>query len=151
MTFTRTVENFICEHCGKYVIGNGYTNHCPHCLWSKHVDKDPGDRLEACGGLMEPMMLEGSSPKYRILHKCKTCGIGRVNKVQEEDAVDAIIALAAHSRKPFGEEVDLKTGRGADPLAAEEAQPEAEKGQFESNIRMLKKERQERKAIDAAK
>ena len=24
--------------------GNGYTNHCPKCLWSKHVDINPGDR-----------------------------------------------------------------------------------------------------------
>lgn len=38
--FTRVIEDFICENCGTEVKGNGYTNHCPKCLWSKHVDKD---------------------------------------------------------------------------------------------------------------
>ena len=49
MSFTRKVEDFTCEHCGREVHGNGYTNHCPHCLHSKHVDVNPGDRagLEA--------------------------------------------------------------------------------------------------------
>lgn len=42
--FTKTVEDFICAHCGTHVRGNGYTNHCPECLWSKHVDNNPGDR-----------------------------------------------------------------------------------------------------------
>jgi Zn finger protein HypA/HybF involved in hydrogenase expression len=48
--FKRTIEDFTCEHCGEQVTGNGFTNHCPQCLWSKHVDIDPGDRLALCGG-----------------------------------------------------------------------------------------------------
>ena len=50
-TFIRKTEDFICEHCGREVRGNGYTNHCPYCLWSKHVDINPGDRAAGCGGL----------------------------------------------------------------------------------------------------
>ena len=55
MTFIRKTEDFICENCGAVVVGNGYTNHCPVCLYSKHVDRSPGDRAAGCGGLMEPV------------------------------------------------------------------------------------------------
>ena len=56
--FSRRTEDFTCEHCGTKVKGNGYTNHCPQCLYSKHVDINPGDRLSDCGGLMEPIDIE---------------------------------------------------------------------------------------------
>ena len=44
--FVEIDEEFVCEHCGKLVPKLGYScrNHCPHCLHSKHVDKNPGDR-----------------------------------------------------------------------------------------------------------
>jgi len=51
-------ENFICRHCGAIVEGNGYTDHCPHCLWSQHRDINPGDRKEKCHGLMKPVGVE---------------------------------------------------------------------------------------------
>jgi len=47
--FTRNIENFTCERCGAAVEGNGFTNHCPACLCSKHVDINPGDRAAARG------------------------------------------------------------------------------------------------------
>lgn len=94
MSFTRKIENFTCEHCGAEIIGGGYTNHCPKCLWSKHVDVEPGDRAETCGGAMEPIGIEGSSPAYRLVHCCKKCGaIRRVNVATEDDG-SAIASLA---------------------------------------------------------
>ena len=41
--FTKIDEEFICENCGAKVEKLGYTcrNHCPHCLYSKHVDVNP--------------------------------------------------------------------------------------------------------------
>ena len=41
--FTKIDEEFICENCGEKVEKLGYTcrNHCPHCLYSKHVDINP--------------------------------------------------------------------------------------------------------------
>ena len=92
--FRRTIENFTCEHCGARVIGNGYTNHCPNCLWSKHVDVHPGDRAAACGGMMEPIRLEGSSPAYRIIHRCQRCGLERINNAEKSDSQDALLGLA---------------------------------------------------------
>jgi hypothetical protein len=93
MSFTRVVEDFVCEHCGIHVSGDGYTNHCPGCLWSKHVDVAPGDRAAVCGGLMKPVMIEGSSPEYVITHQCTACEHTRRNKVQREDSQDALLAL----------------------------------------------------------
>jgi hypothetical protein len=49
--FQRVIEDFECEHCGHLEEGNGYTNHCTSCLWSKHVDINPGDRAAECQGL----------------------------------------------------------------------------------------------------
>lgn len=89
--FQRTIEDFTCEHCGREVHGNGYTNHCPSCLWSKHVDNNPGDRMSKCGGMMEPIALEGSSPDYMIVQRCQLCGFERRNSVQPEDSEEAIL------------------------------------------------------------
>lgn len=97
--FQRTVEDFTCEHCGVHVIGNGYTNHCPQCLWSKHVDINPGDRASDCGGMMEPLSVEGSTGKgYRIRHHCQKCGHEKVNDASSLDSTDALVALA-HKEK----------------------------------------------------
>lgn len=92
--FTRHKEDFICEHCGAKVEGNGYTNHCPRCLWSKHVDVMPGDRAEDCRGLMKPIDIKSTREGYIITHQCEKCGAVRRNKASENDDFEAILALA---------------------------------------------------------
>lgn len=92
--FAKKVENFICENCGKSVIGNGYTNHCPFCLYSKHVDINPGDRSCNCGGLMKPIEIQQKNGEFVILHKCTKCGFERKNKVQENDDINKIIEIS---------------------------------------------------------
>ncbi|MDR0423029.1 MAG: RNHCP domain-containing protein, partial [Rickettsiales bacterium] len=69
--FIKKVENFVCEQCGFEVLGSGYTNHCPNCLYSKHVDINPGDRLCECEGLMLPIDIEQKGGKFIIVHKCQ--------------------------------------------------------------------------------
>jgi Zn finger protein HypA/HybF involved in hydrogenase expression len=91
--FKRVKEDFVCEQCGAAVSGNGYTNHCPKCLWSKHVDIDPGDRAEACCGLMEPVGAEEKSGGFDIVHRCARCGAERRNKVVEGDDFDAVARI----------------------------------------------------------
>lgn len=91
--FTKTVENFICEHCGVSVVGNGFTNHCPECLWSKHVDQNPGDRRGDCGGLMKPVGVFGS-PGSELLHECVRCGFSRKNKIAKNDNFEAVLRVA---------------------------------------------------------
>src|ERR1044072_2527295 len=92
--FQRTKEDFVCENCGLAVEVTCDTNHCPRCLWSKHVDVNPGDRLEFCRGLMEPVGLEQKGGAYSINHRCVSCGFEKRNKVSAEDNLDSLIAKA---------------------------------------------------------
>jgi hypothetical protein len=94
MAFKRTKEDFVCERCGFNVAGSGYTNHCPKCLWSKHVDVDPGDRAETCGGMMEPVAVEGTVARYRLVHRCKKCRVERRVDVSPSDDTETLLALA---------------------------------------------------------
>ena len=101
--FTKLDESFICENCGKEIQPLGYTsrNHCPHCLWSLHVDVLPGDRANPCGGQMEPIRVEPDSRRgYVILHQCTKCGEIRRNRAAHEakdqaDNMRLLIALTA--------------------------------------------------------
>lgn len=83
--FTRTVEDFTCESCGRQVRGNGYTNHCPHCLYSKHVDVNPGDRAADCGGLMTPVAAGIERDQKFVVHRCEKCGHLHKNRVAPQD------------------------------------------------------------------
>ncbi len=96
-SFVRRVEDFACERCGQAVTGNGYTNHCPACLWSKHVDVAPGDRAAGCGGLMEPVEVESRAGGYRILHRCTLCAAEKWNQAALEDDFEQILAIARTS------------------------------------------------------
>ncbi len=89
--FTKTKEDFVCENCGYTVKGNGYTNHCPKCLHSKHVDVNPGDRNNKCGGLMTVVNVELVKGSYVLTHKCTKCSFTRRNKAADED-MNAIIS-----------------------------------------------------------
>lgn len=89
--FTRRVEDFVCGHCGREVTGNGYTNHCPQCLYSKHVDHFPGDRLVMCGGLMVPTALEPFEDTYKIVHRCERCGLEKKNRVVAGDNFESLL------------------------------------------------------------
>lgn len=100
--FTKTVENFNCAHCGAAVFGNGYTNHCPHCLWSRHVDNNPGDRAATCGGMMRPISVATDADKYIITHKCEICGKTKRQRTCDADDIDVIIALSADNSFIFG-------------------------------------------------
>jgi len=100
--FTEIDEEFICENCGKRVEKLGYScrDHCNHCLCSKHVDKNPGDRNEECQGLLEPMGIEIDSKKgYIIIFKCNKCGQIRKNKAAKDDNIDEIIEVCSRQVK----------------------------------------------------
>lgn len=101
-TFTKRIEDFNCAHCGAVVHGNGYTNHCPKCLWSRHVDNNPGDRAATCGGMMRPVGAEKSGDGFIITHKCDACGKTIRQRAAENDDIDAIIALTADNSFIFG-------------------------------------------------
>ena len=100
--FTKTKENFICAHCGADVLGNGYTNHCPKCLWSRHVDNNPGDRQSDCGGMMAPISIEQKSGEFIITHKCEKCGKTIKQHASENDDMETIISISSNSDFIFG-------------------------------------------------
>lgn len=91
----RNIENFVCGNCGAVMEGNGYTNHCTECLWSKHVDINPGDREETCGGMMEPTAIVVKGGVYDITHRCVLCGKEKINKAAREDNFDMILQISA--------------------------------------------------------
>ena len=93
--FQRFIEDFTCENCGEIVSGDGYTNHCPVCLWSKHVDINPGDREADYLGLMEPVEVDKKKDEYRILHCCVSCSHEKWNKARTEDSFEVILQIAA--------------------------------------------------------
>ena len=92
-------ESFSCENCGRSVPphgGGSCRNHCPYCLWSKHVDENlPGDRASSCLGLMKPVGIVIKSGKTSVLHRCVECGLEKLNKTAEDDAQEIIITLSA--------------------------------------------------------
>ena len=91
--FTRRPEDFDCLHCGLPVRGNGYTNHCPRCLWSRHVDVRPGDRAADCAGAMEPIGALYEGGRTVVVQRCQRCGHSRRNKTARGDSRAAVLAL----------------------------------------------------------
>lgn len=95
---------FLCGHCNRTVPGEApgtqHRNHCPHCLWSIHVDLRTGDRRSGCHGRMEPI---GVTVRYdgdwALLHRCQSCGLIRMNRIAGDDNPLALISLAV---RPLG-------------------------------------------------
>ncbi len=91
--FQKNIEDFTCEKCYHKMIGDGFTNHCSECLWSKHVDNNPGDRACVCKGLMQPTKVFGS-PASDILHRCEICKLEKKNKLSKKDNFEKILEIA---------------------------------------------------------
>lgn len=100
--FSRHIENFVCAHCGADCVGNGYTNHCPKCLWSRHVDNNPGDRAAECMGMMRPITVDVRGGEYIITHKCELCGKVIRQRASENDDTDALIRISTNNDFIFG-------------------------------------------------
>lgn len=99
--FSKNDNGFICKNCGFEVLPLGYSsrNHCPKCLCSLHVDINPGDRANPCGGIMKPISVETDAKKgFIIIHKCQKCGEIKRNRAATEaktqpDDISLIIDL----------------------------------------------------------
>ena len=94
--FNMIDENFICENCGYNVDKLNYTarDHCPNCLYSKHVDIMPGDRENTCMGLMKPIGIEKYKNTYKIIYKCSKCNQIHKNVMATDDNYDLIVKLS---------------------------------------------------------
>lgn len=93
-------EGFDCEHCGQTVkpvtYGGSYRNHCPYCLYSKHVDAEvPGDRASSCRGLMAPVgVFTRRTGEAVLVHRCEKCGFERFNRIAGDDDFDLVTRLS---------------------------------------------------------
>ena len=97
--------SFRCGHCGLDVSldapGTAHRNHCPQCLWSKHLDDDtPGDRDADCGSSMEPIAITvRGDGEWVLIHRCLGCSQLRLNRTAGDDSPLLLLRLAV---RPLG-------------------------------------------------
>ena len=99
--FTKLDEEFICDNCHKKVNKLNYTarDHCPYCLYSKHLDIMPGDRQNTCKGLLKPIGIEKFKNTYKIIYKCLNCNIIHKNIMANDDNFNKIIELSNQTER----------------------------------------------------
>ena len=105
----RGADSFRCRHCRLDVSltapGTRHRNHCPSCLWSRHVDDDvPGDRDADCAGSMEPIAVcVRENGEWALIHRCGGCSTVRVNRIAGDDNPLMLMRLAVRplAQPPF--------------------------------------------------
>lgn len=128
-------EQFRCLNCSLLIVadpaiaGVNNRNHCPNCLWSKHVDLNkPGDRKATCRARMRPVGLTvkhvhkkyGSTAQgeLMIIHQCSGCGKISINRIAADDAAGALLQLYQHSQSMDEKLREKLVGMDIQPLAA---------------------------------
>ena len=91
-------RGFTCENCGEFVSyeapGTKNRNHCPFCLYSKHVDVAIGDRFSKCTGIMEPIgKIYKKDGEEVLIHKCTKCAQTRKNRIAGDDSFELVANL----------------------------------------------------------
>lgn len=130
-------NGFKCCNCGQWVpfsesIGTEHRNHCPFCLWSKHVDsQESGDRKADCQAGMKPIGLtfkrEGTD-KYGIprqgeimlIHECVKCGKISINRIAGDDDPEAILKIFKESQGLPSEKKDSLERNGIEVIPEKE-------------------------------
>ena len=102
-------DTFRCRHCGLdvsvHALGTAHRNHCPNCLWSRHVDGDTaGDRDSDCGSSMEPIAVSvRGDGEWVLIHRCTGCDGLRLNRTAGDDNPLLLLRLAVKplAQPPF--------------------------------------------------
>ena len=104
----RPPGSFRCRNCGLDVPadapGTAHRNHCPSCLWSRHLDHTPGDRRAECGSSMEPIAIHARPDgEWALVHRCTGCRTVHVNRIAGVDNPLPLLRLAVTplARPPF--------------------------------------------------
>ena len=94
--FNELDEGFICENCKREVKPLNYSSrdHCPYCLYSKHVDINPGDRANECKGLLRPVGIEKFKETFKILYICQKCKEQHKNVMAKDDDINKVIEIS---------------------------------------------------------
>lgn len=108
-------NSFQCSNCRQRIsfakfMGTRHRNHCPFCLWSRHLDLEKsGDRKAKCRGKMKPVGLtfkkEGKD-KYgnikrgeiMLIHECLGCGKISINRIAGDDKSEKILEIFKKSQ-----------------------------------------------------
>jgi hypothetical protein len=106
---TRGADTFRCRNCRLDVPtdapGTKHRNHCPSCLWSRHVDgRTPGDRAAGCGGAMEPIgVCVRPDGEWAVVHRCAACAAVRLNRIAGDDNPFVLMRIAVRplAQPPF--------------------------------------------------
>lgn len=92
-------QSFRCGHCKRFIgplpSGGRQRNHCPFCLYSRHVDDTrPGDRASACRSLMAPIgAFQRANGEHVLMHRCLGCGFERFNRIAADDDFELVLSL----------------------------------------------------------
>jgi hypothetical protein len=75
--------------------GTAHRNHCPSCLWSRHLDGDmPGDRAADCGASMEPLAVSARGDgEWLLIHRCTGCDVLHLNRTAGDDNPLSLLRL----------------------------------------------------------
>lgn len=128
---------FRCMHCGfevpthSPVSGVGNRNHCPVCLWSRHLDLlKGGDRLSVCKAAMRPVGLTfkrvhkkygpAAAGELMLIHACTECGRLSINRVAADDHSRAVLEIFARSQQPDPGLLSRLSREGIDLLRAKD-------------------------------
>ncbi len=114
--YSEVEMSFICINCGITVpvsaVGTAHRNHCPHCLWSRHVDLNRGDRLSVCRGRMEPVSICESKGEWSLIHRCEKCGSLRSNRISGDDNTAEMIKIFKRIERGMPFACELKENYG---------------------------------------
>lgn len=129
-------QGFRCIHCRRFVTlderfsGVHNRNHCPYCLWSRHMDLiTPGDRLAACKSAMRPVGLtfKRRQKKYSsgqgelmLIHQCTGCGRLSINRTAADDDAETTLAAFEQGRDILSSLRERLDAHGITPLHAED-------------------------------
>jgi len=135
MNPSQTFGEFKCAHCGyivssaRWLSGVNNRNHCPYCLWSRHMDLfSAGDRLSACKAAMQPVALtiKRSRNKYRhgngelmLVHQCMGCGEFSINRIAADDDTDILLEIFHKSSALSSKTHDLLLNSEIEILSSE--------------------------------
>lgn len=101
-------STFRCRNCGLDVSlvapGTAHRNHCPNCLWSRHLDENVGDRAAECGASMEPLAIcVRDRGEWVLIHRCLGCGVLHLNRSAGDDNPLLLLRIAVRplAQPPF--------------------------------------------------
>jgi hypothetical protein len=127
--------DFRCAHCHQIVSsahllsGVNNRNHCPYCLWSRHLDLyTAGDRLSACKAPMQPLALTAKRRRNKygqdrgelmLVHQCTDCGDVSINRIAADDDAHTLLGIFSASLALPARTRDLLLSNGIEILPPE--------------------------------